>query len=48
MHIDASEILQVITLAVVGWILLEVISIGRAIERHEQKLKDLPCDGCKA
>lgn len=43
---DATQILQTITLAVVGWNLLEVIRLGRKIERHDQKLSDLPCSDC--
>ena len=44
---NAAEILQLITLGVVSWNLLEVIRLGRAIERHDQKLKDLPCGECE-
>jgi hypothetical protein len=47
MNFDASQILQVITLAISGWTLLEVIRLGRTIERHDQKLEDLPCGDCK-
>ena len=44
---DAANILQLITLAISGWTLKEVIRIGRAIERHDQKLSDLPCGDCE-
>ena len=47
MNIDAATILQTVTLAVAGWTLLEVVSLGKKIERHDQKLKDLPCNNCK-
>jgi hypothetical protein len=43
---DAANILQIIALGVSSWTLLEVIRIGRAVERHEQKLSDLPCADC--
>ena len=43
---NAADILQTITLAVAGWTLIEVISLGKKIERHDQKLKDLPCNSC--
>jgi hypothetical protein len=46
MNIDPTAILQTITLAVSGWTLLEVIRMGRKIERHDQKLSDLPCNNC--
>jgi hypothetical protein len=45
---DAANVLQIITLGVSGWTLLEVIRIGRAVERHDQKLTDLPCDDCES
>lgn len=48
MTFDATTILQTITLATVAWTLREVIRIGRKIERHDQKLSDLPCDSCPA
>jgi len=44
---DASNILQTITLAVAGWTLAKVISQGETIAAIRQKLKDLPCDTCK-
>lgn len=54
MTIDAGQLvfalaslLQVITLAICGWTLTEVIAIGKQIERHEQKLSDLPCGKCE-
>lgn len=43
---DAQSILQVITLAVTGWILLEVIAHGKALAAIKQQLKDLPCELC--
>lgn len=46
MNFDAAALLQTISLAVSGWTLLEVIRIGRKIERHDQKLSDLPCNDC--
>ena len=47
MNIDAVNILQTVTLAVAGWTLLEVVKLGKKIERHDQKLKDLPCNECR-
>lgn len=47
MNIDATNILQIITLATCGWILKEVIRLGKTVERHDQKLTDLPCDSCE-
>jgi len=46
MNFDPANLLQVITLAISGWTLLEVIRIGRKIERHDQQLSDLPCSTC--
>jgi hypothetical protein len=43
---DASNILQVITLAVAGWTLREVISQGKDLAKVKQKMKDLPCGEC--
>ena len=45
---NAADILQTVTLAIAGWTLVEVISLGKKIERHDQKLRDLPCGNCKA
>jgi hypothetical protein len=47
MQIDAANILQAITLAGVGWTLLEVIAHGKALAAMKQKLRDLPCGGCE-
>jgi hypothetical protein len=44
---DAYNILQVITLAVVGWTLREVIHLGKTIAAMKQKLRDLPCGDCE-
>ncbi len=46
MTIDAPSILQVITLGVAGWVLLEVVGIKEKIAALSQKLKDLPCETC--
>lgn len=47
MQLDAANILQAITLAGVGWTLLEVIAHGKEISAIKQKLSDLPCGECK-
>lgn len=47
MNIDATQILQVITLGVTAWILKEVIRHGRIIAVIRQKMNDLPCSSCK-
>ena len=44
---DASNVLQGIVVAVSGWTLLEVIRQGKKLERLDQKIQDLPCDGCE-
>jgi hypothetical protein len=44
--IDASSILQMITLAVVGWVLLELIDLKTKVAALSQKINDLPCDVC--
>jgi hypothetical protein len=44
---DAATILQTITLAVVGWTLLEVIGLGKEQAKMKQKLQDLPCGDCE-
>ncbi|MDE2100740.1 MAG: hypothetical protein KGL39_26075 [Patescibacteria group bacterium] len=46
MMIDAGSILQVITLGVAGWVLIELISMKTKIAEIRQKLRDLPCDEC--
>ena len=47
MNFDAAALLQVIAIGISGWTLIEVIRIGKMVERHDQKLSDLPCDDCK-
>ena len=44
---DAASILQIVTLAVTGWVLKEVIGLKTKVARMDQKLEDLPCDDCK-
>jgi hypothetical protein len=44
--IDATNILQTITLAVTAWALLEIIALKTKLARLEQKLDDLPCQEC--
>lgn len=43
---DSASILQVVTLAVSGWVLLEVIGLKTKMAEVNQKLKDLPCENC--
>lgn len=47
---DATTILQTITLAVSGWALLEIIKmktkLARLQQKVEDKLDDLPCSDC--
>lgn len=43
---DPQTILQVIILAVTGWVLIEVIAHGKTISTIEQKVDDLPCQDC--
>jgi len=43
---DAYNILQVVTLAVAGWTLREVIAQGKDLSAMKQKMKDLPCKDC--
>lgn len=43
---DASNILQVITLAGVGWALRELISQGKDLAKIKQQIRDLPCGDC--
>lgn len=40
------EILQYAILALAGWNLRETIRLGRLLERHDQAIKDLPCESC--
>ena len=44
---DAANILQLITLGVSGWVLLEVISLKTSFAAMKQKLRDLPCGDCE-
>jgi len=46
MNFDAANLLQVITLALSGWTLREVVQQGKVIAAMRQKLKDLPCGKC--
>lgn len=43
---DPASILQIITLGVSGWVLLEVVGIKERLAAMNQKMKDLPCDTC--
>ncbi|HEX3626701.1 MAG TPA: hypothetical protein VH280_14910 [Verrucomicrobiae bacterium] len=43
---DATAILQTITLGVSAWALLELIGLKIKLARMEQKLDDLPCQDC--
>lgn len=43
---DATVILQTITLAVSGWALHELIKLKTKLARLSQKLDDLPCQAC--
>lgn len=43
---DANNILQVITLGVVGWTLKEVICLKVSVAALKQRVKDLPCSIC--
>ena len=47
MNIDASALFQIVAIGVSSWTLIEVIRIGKMVERHDQKLTDLPCDHCE-
>jgi hypothetical protein len=38
---DASNLLQIITLAGVGWALREIISQGKDLAQIKQRLKDI-------
>jgi hypothetical protein len=40
---DAQSILQVITLAVTGWVLIEVIKLKTTMAAIKQQIKDFPC-----
>ena len=44
---NPADILQAVVIAISSWTLVEVISLGKKIERHDQKLKDLPCGDFK-
>ena len=44
--VNASDILQLITLGVTSWVLIEVINHGKTIAAIKQRLKDLPCPVC--
>jgi hypothetical protein len=44
--LDASTILEGITLAVAGWTLKKVIDQGEVLATLKQKLRDLPCQQC--
>jgi len=41
--LDATNILQTLTLGGVAWILTRIVKHGEKLARIEQKLKDLPC-----
>ena len=43
---NAPAILQIITIGVAGWTLLEVIKQGKSIATFKQKVRDLPCEKC--
>jgi hypothetical protein len=46
MNLDAVNILQMISLAVTGWVLVAVIQLKTDVAAIRQKLKDLPCEDC--
>lgn len=48
--IDATNILQTLTLGGVAWIFARLVKHGEKLARIEQKLKDLPCgeESCKS
>ena len=46
MNFDANTILITITLGVVSWNLLTIISLKVKVAKLEQKIDDLPCNHC--
>ena len=43
---DATVILQTVTLGVSGWALIELIALKVKLAELHQKVKDLPCHDC--